>query len=90
VDLFYGHIGAIDVLARGLLNAAALLEGGELTSFIDQRYAGWHTESARTMLEGRASLAAIADAAVASNVTPVAHSGRQEYLENIVSRYTSS
>jgi xylose isomerase len=35
-------------------------------------------------------LAAIADAAVASNVTPIAHSGRQEYLENVVSRYTSS
>ena len=90
VDLFYGHIGAIDVLARGLLNAAAMVEGAELISFIDQRYAGWHTESARTMLEGRATLAAIADAAVAANVAPVAHSGRQEYLENIVSRYTSS
>jgi xylose isomerase len=90
VDLFYGHIGAIDVLARGLLNAAAMLQGGELTSFIDQRYAGWRTESGRTMLEGGTTLAAIADAAVANNVTPVAHSGRQEYLENIVSRYTSS
>jgi xylose isomerase len=89
-DLFYGHIGAIDVLARGLLNAAAMLEGGELTSFIDQRYAAWRAESARTMLEGRTTLAAIADAAVADNVAPVARSGRQEYLENIVSRYTSS
>jgi len=89
VDLFYGHIGAIDVLARGLLNAAAMLDGGELAAFIDQRYAGWRTESARTILEGRATLAAIADAAVAANVLPVAHSGRQEYLENIVSRYTA-
>jgi xylose isomerase len=73
-----------------LLNAAAMLEGGEVTSFIDQRYAGWRIESARDMLEGRTTLAAIADAAVADNVTPVARSGRQEYLENIVSRYTSS
>jgi len=89
VDLFYGHIGAVDVLARGLLNAAAMLEGAELTAFIDRRYAGWRAESARAMLEGRTTLAAIADAAVSDNVTPVAHSGRQEYLENIVSRYTS-
>jgi xylose isomerase len=89
-DLFYGHIGAIDVLARGLLNAAAMLEGAELTAFIDQRYAGWRAESARSVLEGRTTLAAIADGAVADNVTPIAHSGRQEYLENIVSRYTSS
>jgi xylose isomerase len=86
-DLFYGHIGAIDVMARGLLNAAAMLEGGELTSFIDRRYAGWRTDSARAILEGRSTLAAIADAAVADNITPIAHSGRQEYLENIVTRY---
>ena len=90
MDLFYGHIGAIDVLARGLLNATAMLEGGELSSFIDQRYAGWKTSSAAAMLEGRTNLAAIADAAIADNVTPVPHSGRQEYLENVVSRHTSS
>jgi xylose isomerase len=90
VDLFYGHIGAVDVLARGLLNAAAMLEGGELGSFIEQRYAGWRTEPAGAMLEGRSTLAAIADAAVADNVTPAGRSGRQEYLENIVSRYISS
>jgi xylose isomerase len=89
VDLFYGHIGAVDILARGLLNAAAMLQGGELKSFVEQRYAGWRSESARAMLEGRSSLAAIADAAVADNVAPVQRSGRQEYLENLVGRYTS-
>ena len=88
-DLFYGHIGAADVLARGLLGAAALLEGGELESFVQRRYAGWRTDSAKEMLEGRSSLAAIADRAVADNVTPTPYSGRQEYLENVVSRYTS-
>jgi xylose isomerase len=89
VDLFYGHIGAADILARGLINAAAMLDGDELNSFVQQRYAGWQTVAARSMLEGRTSLAAIADAAVADDVTPVPRSGRQEYLENVVSRYTS-
>jgi xylose isomerase len=89
VDLFYGHIGAVDILARGLLNAAAMLQGGELKTFVEQRYAGWRSESARAMLEGRSTLAAIADAAVADNVAPVQRSGRQEYLENLVGRYTS-
>jgi xylose isomerase len=88
-DLFYGHIGAIDILARGLLNAAAMLDGGELNAFIDQRYAGWHTNSGRELLEGSASLADISDAAVSDNVLPVPRSGRQEYLENVVSRYMS-
>jgi xylose isomerase len=90
VDLFYGHIGAVDMLARGLLSAAAMLEGGEMKAFVEQRYAGWRTDYARSMLEGRTTLAAIADAAVTDNVAPVQHSGRQEYLENLVSRYTSS
>jgi xylose isomerase len=89
VDLFYGHIGAIDILARGLLNAAAMVQGGELKSFVEQRYAGWRSDSARAMLEGRSSLAAIADSAVADNVSPVQRSGRQEYLENLIGRYTS-
>jgi xylose isomerase len=87
-DLFYGHIGAIDILARGLLNAAAMLTGGELSGFVEQRYAGWQHDSAKHILEGRSSLAAIADAAIAENLAPVQHSGRQEYLENVVSRYT--
>jgi xylose isomerase len=89
VDLFYGHIGAIDVLARGLLAAAAMLEGGELKTFVEQRYKGWQSDNAKAMLEGRSNLVAIADAAVAEDVSPVPHSGRQEYLENIVTRYTT-
>jgi xylose isomerase len=67
-----------------------MLEGADLISFIDQRYAGWRTEPARAMLEGRTNLEAIADAALADNVAPTGRSGRQEYLENVVSRYTSS
>ena len=89
VDLFYGHIGAVDILARGLLNASAMLEADELNTFVQQRYAGWHTVSARSILDGRSSLASIADAAVADGVAPVPRSGRQEYLENLVSRYTA-
>jgi len=37
-----------------------MLDGGELASFIDQRYAGWRTESARTILEGAPRWPAIA------------------------------
>jgi xylose isomerase len=39
------------------------------------------------MLEGRTTLAAVSDAAVAEDIKPVSKSGRQEYLENVVSRY---
>lgn len=87
-DLFYGHIGAVDVLARGLLNAAALIEAGELSGFVAERYAGWRSGDGKAILEGSLSLADIADKAVADGVKPVPRSGRQEYLENIITRNT--
>ena len=83
-DMFFAHIGGIDVLARGLLGAAKLIEGGELKAFVEQRYAGWKSGMGDKMLKGAASLADMADYAVASDLSPVRKSGRQEYLENIV------
>jgi xylose isomerase len=85
VDLFHGHIGAVDVIARSLVNAAALIEGGELAGFIKDRYAGWMGEKGQAMLGGKMTLEQIADAAVADGVAPKPRSGRQEWLENIIS-----
>jgi xylose isomerase len=86
-DLFHGHIGGVDILARGLLNAAAMIEGGELAGVVKDRYAGWQGADAQAMLNGQSSLAAISDAAVAAGIDPKPRSGRQEYVENLVSRY---
>ena len=86
VDLFHGHIGAVDVLARGLLGAARLIAGGELDAFRDQRYAGWQGAVGLSILSGTTSLADLADGAVKDAVNPVGKSGRQEYLENVISR----
>ena len=83
-DLFHGHIGGIDTLAQALLVAEALLDDGTLESVRDERYAGWKGDLGRQILEGRASLAAVADAAVASDLDPQPVSGRQEWLENKV------
>ncbi len=83
-DLFYAHIGGMDVLARGLLGAAKLIEDGQLQGFVDQRYAGWKSGMGEKMLSGSASLADMADYAVNNDLMPVRKSGRQEYLENLV------
>ena len=40
-DLFYGHIGGVDALARGLLAAEAILEDGTYEDILTSRYAGW-------------------------------------------------
>jgi xylose isomerase len=86
-DLFHGHVGAVDIIARGLINAAAMIKGGELAGLVSDRYAKWQTPDAQKMLGGSLSLAEIADGALAASVDPKRVSGRQEYAENIVSRY---
>ncbi|MEQ1495430.1 MAG: xylose isomerase [Novosphingobium sp.] len=86
-DLFHGHIGGIDVLARSLLNAAAMIEGGEMAALVKDRYAGWQQADAQAMLTGKQSLESISKDAVAAGINPQPRSGRQEYAENLVSRY---
>jgi len=85
-DLFYGHIGGMDLLARALLNAAAMIENDQLQTFKDNRYAGWESGMGAKMLAGNASLDDIADHAYANNSSPDVISGRQEFLENIVTQ----
>ena len=86
VDLFHGHIGGIDVLARALLNAAAIIEDGRLGQFVEDRYAGWKGEFGRKAL-GELSLADLSDHALQSGGDKRPASGRQEYLENLVNRF---
>ena len=84
-DLFYGHVGAIDVIARGLLNAAALIEDGRLDALKKERYAGWTSEIGQAASKG--SLAEIADLALSKDLNPKPKSGRQERLENLINRF---
>lgn len=86
IDLFHGHIGGIDVLARALLNAAAIIEDGRLGQFVKDRYAGWRGEFGRKALN-ELSLDDLAGHALQSNGDRRPPSGRQEYLENLVNRF---
>ena len=86
VDLMHGHIGGIDVIARGLLRAAALIEQGQLERFRAERYAGWQGELGRMIHAEGTTLAAVADRAVQSNSAPQPRSGRQEWCENLINR----
>ncbi|NQY98417.1 MAG: xylose isomerase [Henriciella sp.] len=86
VDLFYGHIGGIDALARALLAAADLVERGQLDDFKSDRYAGWNEGLGKTMLGPKSSLESIADDAAKKQLNGTHSSGHQEYLENLVNR----
>jgi xylose isomerase len=83
-DLFWGHIGGIDTLARALLVAEAMLEDGTIEQNRDGRYAGWAGEKGRRIMEPSTSLGALADEALAGDLDPQPVSGRQEWLERHV------
>ena len=87
VDLFHGHVGAIDVVARGLLRAAAIIEDGRIDAFRSERYAGYDSELGHALTGSSATLASAADLAVERNLAPQPRSGRQEMLENLVNRF---
>jgi len=86
-DLLIGHIGGIDVCARGLKAAARMIEDAALAGPLDERYAGWRDAEARAMLSGQRSLEEISARVLSQGIEPQPRSGRQELLENIVNRY---
>jgi xylose isomerase len=85
VDLFYGHIGGIDTVARGLLNAAAIIEDGRIDALRSRRYAGWESSFGQKL--SSLDLAGIADVAESHQLDPKPVSGRQERIENIINRF---
>ncbi|HEX4297719.1 MAG TPA: xylose isomerase [Devosia sp.] len=85
-DLFHGHIGGLDVLARGLKGAAAMISDGTYDKVLADRYAGWSAPDGQAMLKSQ-SLADIAARVEQDNINPQPRSGQQEYLENVVNRF---
>jgi xylose isomerase len=75
----------MDVCARGLLAAAAMIEDGGHAAMLAERYAGWDTPAAQAMLTS--DLATIAERVDRDGLEPKPRSGRQEKLENWVNRF---
>jgi xylose isomerase len=86
-DMFYGHVGAIDVLAKALLNAERLIKEQTLEQLKQQRYKGWQQPLGQDISEGKHSLASLADKVLTENNEPQPRSGQQERLENLINRY---
>jgi xylose isomerase len=86
-DLIHGHIGGMDICARGLKAAAAIIEDGTLDQFVDDRYEGWKGDEAQKMLTGEYDLSQIEAYVEQADVNPEPKSGHQEYLENVVNRF---
>ena len=86
-DLFLGHIGGMDTMAKSLLNAAKLIDDAPLSDFVDTRYAGWKEKLGQSIMSGNQSLESLSQLVLDNDINPKQESGRQELLENIVNRY---
>ncbi len=83
-DLLHAHVNSMDACARGLINAAKIIETGTLDAEIKKRYAGWDKPENKAMLEKGATLEAIAARVHKDKIEPQPKSGRQEYLEGLL------
>jgi xylose isomerase len=70
------------------LNAAALFEDGALQNNLSERYSGWNKDFGRSIMDGEKSLADLAAYVHESDLEPQPRSGRQEYLEGLVNRFS--
>ena len=81
-DLILAHVGAMDVCARSLKAAAALIEDGRLENARAARYAKWDNPENKAMMT-HGSLVSISEHVLATGMEPQPLSGRQERLENL-------
>jgi xylose isomerase len=87
VDLFYAHIGGMDSFARGLKIAAAIRADGQLSDFLNERYASWNKGLGKEIENGKHSFKTLNSYMMEKGDSNANISGRQELLENIINQY---
>ena len=86
VDIFYAHIGGMDVFAKALLAAQAIIDDGEFIEMRKERYASFNSGNGRKFERGNLSLDVLRKLAL-KNGEPEQISGKQEYYENLLNRF---
>ncbi|KAJ0985003.1 hypothetical protein J5N97_003359 [Dioscorea zingiberensis] len=81
-DLFLAHISGMDTMARGLRNAAKLIEDGSLAELIRKRYQSFDTEFGALIEAGKADFETLEKKAMEWG-EPSVPSGKQELAEMI-------
>lgn len=85
-DIFHAHIGGMDTFARAVLIAQAILDDGEYNKIRKDRYASFDSGKGKQFEQGKLGLTDLRDLAH-KNGEPRQISGRQEYLENLISKF---
>ena len=85
-DLFYAHIGGMDAIALGYKTARRILADGALEDFVAARYASYDSGFGRDIERGKVGFPELQKLVLTKLGEPEPRSGRQEYLENLLSR----
>ncbi len=85
-DLFYAHIGGMDIFARALIIADNILQKSEYKKIRTERYSSFDSGKGKEFEGGKLSLEDLRAYAV-ENGEPAVKSGKQEYLENLINNY---
>jgi len=85
-DMIHAHVGGADLCARAFLTAAKIIEQGAYDAILEERYKGWKSGQAAEMLGGKFSLDQIETMAIENKISPQPLSGKQEQIENLLSR----
>ncbi|MCP3746887.1 MULTISPECIES: xylose isomerase [Paenibacillus] len=86
-DLFLAHIAGMDTYAKGLKVAAKLIEDRVFENFIEKRYSSFKEGIGADIVSGKATLASLAEYALANETPRKNVSGRQEYLKATLNQY---
>ncbi|MCL2650686.1 MAG: xylose isomerase [Candidatus Azobacteroides sp.] len=85
-DIFIAHIAAMDVMARALESAAAILNESPYSKMFKERYASFDSGKGKEFEEGKMSLEDLV-AYAKTKGEPAQISGKQELYEAIVNMY---
>jgi len=85
-DIFLAHISGMDIMARALEAAAAILEESPFKKMVDERYASFDSGKGKEFEEGKLTFEEVVDYAKSKN-EPGQISGKQELYEAIVNMY---
>ena len=85
-DLFYAHIGGMDVFARALITADAVLQQSDYKKIRAERYASYDAGKGKDFEQGKLTLEDLRSIAIAAG-EPATISGKQEFIENLINRY---
>lgn len=86
VDLFHAHIGGMDVFARSLMAADAILSKSKFNSLREERYSSFDSGAGKAFENGNLTFQDLYNHA-SENQEIEQKSGKQELFENIINQF---